>query len=482
MTVSNGTNGTNGMRKAADQPEGPVSSDLVASVEEFTTNGTQALRVKGAEVLDYGFRFTRDTFAKEQTILSEFYAKWKRVLVVMDGPVTKLYGDKIRAYFEHHNIAVTVHTMKGGELNKNMETMESLVDAFDDFGLIRKEPVLVVGGGLVTDVTGYACASYRRSSNFIRVPTTLIGLIDAAVSIKVGINHKKLKNRLGAYHAPMLTVLDFDFLKTLPISQVRNGFAELIKISSVGNKDLWQDLVKYGKDLVETQFGRKTNNKELMDKADSICERGIKLMLELESPNLHEIKLDRVIAFGHTWSPTLELTPTVPLRHGHAIIIDMSYAVTFAWMRGYISEEERKEFHNLVYSVGLSLDHPQFDEQLLKVATAAILKTRDGKQWFAKPKPMGTCTFVNDATEEEMASVLKKHKEIVKSEFPQLEHGYGTEAFVDASDLGQDPEELLKQKASLKAAKGVNAAGIAGGVHDAQQGDGVEIEARECGC
>lgn len=75
-----------------------------------------------------------------------------------------------------------------------------------------------------------------------------------------------------------------------------------------------------------------------------------------------------------SWSPTLELTPTVPLRHGHAIIIDMSYAVTFAWMRGYISEEERKEFHNLVYTVGLSLDHPQFDEQLLKVATAAILK------------------------------------------------------------------------------------------------------------
>jgi 3-dehydroquinate synthase len=76
-----------------------------------------------------------------------------------------------------------------------MDTMLSIVDALDDFGLIRKEPVLVVGGGLVTDVTGYACASYRRSSNFIRVPTTLIGLIDASVSIKVGLNWRKGKNR-----------------------------------------------------------------------------------------------------------------------------------------------------------------------------------------------------------------------------------------------------------------------------------------------
>lgn len=75
------------------------------------------------------------------------------------------------------------------------QTMLEIVDAMDAFGIVRTEPTLVIGGGLVTDVTGYACASYRRSSNFIRVPTTLIGLIDASVSIKVGINHRKLKNR-----------------------------------------------------------------------------------------------------------------------------------------------------------------------------------------------------------------------------------------------------------------------------------------------
>jgi len=77
----------------------------------------------------------------------------------------------------------------------------------------------------VTDVTGYACSSYRRNTNFIRVPTTLIGLIDASVSIKVGINHGNLKNRLGAYHAPLITFLDFNMLKTLPEGQTRNGFA-----------------------------------------------------------------------------------------------------------------------------------------------------------------------------------------------------------------------------------------------------------------
>ena len=132
---------------------------------------------------------------------------------------------------------------------------------------------------------------------------------------------RPLTTRLGAYHAPLHTFLDFSFLKTLPVGQVRNGFAELIKIATVGDKAVWDLLVKYGPKLVETGFGHKEGDDELKKAGQEICERGIETMLELESPNLHELGLDRVIAYGHTWSPTLELTPTIPLRHGHAITV-----------------------------------------------------------------------------------------------------------------------------------------------------------------
>jgi 3-dehydroquinate synthase len=133
-----------------------------------------------------------------------------------------------------------------------------------------------------------------------------------------------LTSRLGAYHAPLHTFLDFSFLKTLPVGQVRNGFAELIKIATVGDKAVWDLLVKYGPKLVETGFGHKEGDEELKKAGQEICERGIETMLELESPNLHELGLDRVIAYGHTWSPTLELTPTIPLRHGHAITVRLA--------------------------------------------------------------------------------------------------------------------------------------------------------------
>ena len=147
----------------------------------------------------------------------------------------------------------------------------------------------------------FACAAYRRSSNYIRVPTTVIGLIDASVSIKVAVNYGNYKNRLGAYHAPLHTFLDFTFLRTLPIAQVRNGFAELIKISSCAHLGTFDLLDKYCEDLIESKFGRADGASDKVRRAaDSINRDGIHEMLRLETPNLHEIGLDRIIAYGHT--------------------------------------------------------------------------------------------------------------------------------------------------------------------------------------
>ena len=166
---------------------------------------------------------------------------------------------------------------------------------------MRKEAPLVIGGGLVTDVAGFACACYRRTTNYIRVPTTLIGLIDASVSIKTAVNYGNCKNRLGAYHAPIHTFLDFTFLRTLPEAQIRSGFAELIKISSCGHRPTFDLLDKYCEQLISTAFGRADGaSEEVRKAADEINRAGIHEMLKLEAPNLHELMLDRVIAYGHT--------------------------------------------------------------------------------------------------------------------------------------------------------------------------------------
>lgn len=247
-------------------------------------------------------------------------------------------------------------------------------------------------------------------------------------------NYGNYKNRLGAYHAPMKTFLDFTFLRTLPEAQIRNGFAELIKISSCAELPTFDLLDEYCEQLISTGFGRKDGAPDkLRIVADMINRAGIYKMLQLETPNLHEIGLDRIIAYGHTWSPLHELVPETPLRHGHAISIDMAYSATLANQRGLLSDVEHQRLLNLFSKAGLSMDHHQFDEDVLGRGTAAILKTRDGLLRAAVPSPLGSCVFLNDVSQDEMFNALKKHKELMKG-YPR--NGEGLEAFVDASDTG----------------------------------------------
>jgi 3-dehydroquinate synthase len=332
--------------------------------------------------------------------------------MVVDDTVYEIYGDAIRAYFDHYDIALTVVPVQIRETAKSLETFERIVGEFDDFGLVRTEPVLVVGGGLTTDVAGFACASYRRNTPYIRIPTTLIGLIDASVSIKVAVNYGKHKNRLGAYHASRKVLLDFSFLKTLPEDQVRNGMAELIKIAVVGNAEIFDLLERHGAELLQTRFGHLDGTAELREVAARLTYQAIATMLELEAPNLHEIDLDRVIAFGHTWSPTLELTPSTPLFHGQAINIDMALSTTLAEQRGHLSVEDRDRVLGVMSSLGLALDSEYLTPELLEHATASILKTRDGLLRAAIPDPIGHCRFLNDLTTDELADTLTLHKKV----------------------------------------------------------------------
>lgn len=388
----------------------PATSTATASV----TAADDSFRVVGQEKLDYTLEYVDGAFAPASTAVADRYRAAGRCLMIIDQTVHDLYGERIRAYFEHHGIALTAVPMVIRETDKTLRTVERIVDAFGEFGLVRTEPVLVVGGGLTTDVAGFACAMFRRSTNYIRVPTTLIGLVDASVAIKVAVNHGKHKNRLGAFHPSQTVLLDFSFLATLPTAQVRNGMAELVKISTVADADVFELLEKYGEDLLATGFGHRDGTPELREVGHRLTYDAIGRMLELEAPNLHELELDRVIAFGHTWSPTLELTPDPPYFHGHAIAIDMAFSTTLAERRGYVSASDRDRVFWLFSRLGLALTSPHLTPELLERATASIVQTRDGRLRAAMPRPIGTCHFADDVTRDELVDALARHEELCR--------------------------------------------------------------------
>jgi demethyl-4-deoxygadusol synthase len=386
----------------------------MSSVQATFKATETAFHVEGYEKIDFSLLYVEGAFAIENTEIAESYLQLRRCLMVIDATVYGLYKEQIQSYFKHHQIDLKVVLVTIKEMDKTLRTFERIIDAFADFGLLRKEPVLVVGGGLTTDVAGFACATYRRRTNYIRVPTTLIGLIDASVAIKVAVNHGKLKNRLGAYHASQKVILDFSFLKTLPIDQVRNGMAELIKIAVVANRKIFDLLEEHGEALLKTRFGYLNSTPQLRQIAHRITYDAINTMLSLEVPNLHELDLDRVIAYGHTWSPTLELTPDLPMFHGHGVNIDMAFSATIAQQRGYISVADRDRILGLMSRIGLAIDSPYLTSELLWKATESISRTRDGLVRAAVPKPIGSCYFMNDLNRLDLEQYLITHKEICR--------------------------------------------------------------------
>jgi 3-dehydroquinate synthase len=394
----------------------------MAGIRATFTSTDCAFHIEGYEKIDFSLLYVNGAFKIGNPEIAESYAPFRRCLMVIDQTVYGLYRQQIVRYFAHYQIDLTVFQVSIKEPEKTLRTFEKIVDAFADFGLVRKEPVLVVGGGLTTDVAGFACSAYRRKTNYIRVPTSLIGLIDASVAIKVAVNHGKLKNRLGAYHASQKVILDFSFLGTLPIDQIRNGMAELIKIAVVGNQEIFELLEEHGAALLHSRFGYLNGTPELQAVGHRLTYKAIQVMLELEVPNLHELDLDRVIAYGHTWSPTLELTPEPPMLHGHSVNIDMAFTATIAELRGYISVEDRNRILGLMSRLGLAIDSLYLTPELLWKATEAITRTRDGLQRAAAPRPIGQCVFMNDLTRSELDNALAVHRAIAQN-YPRQGNG-----------------------------------------------------------
>ncbi len=392
-----------------------------------------AFHVEGYEKIEFDLLYVNGAFAPENPEIAARFHDQGRCLMVVDEAVDELYGEQIDDYFSHHDLALTKLVVSIAETDKSLESLEQIVDAFGEFGLLRKEPVLVVGGGLTTDVTGFACSTYRRGTNYIRVPTTLIGLIDASVAIKVAVNHRHLKNRLGAYHASQTVILDFSFLSTLPTAQVRNGMAELVKIGVVGNRRVFDLLDEHGEELLRTRFGYRDGSTQLRRISQELTHEAIRAMLDLEVPNLHELDLDRVIAYGHTWSPTLELAPERPMLHGHAVNVDMALSATLAQRRGYITVADRDRILGLMSRLGLALDSPYLTTELLRAASESITQTRDGLLRAPVPRPIGSCFFVNDATDDELDRTLSAHRQLCRS-FPR--GGDGEDVFITPVTAG----------------------------------------------
>jgi 3-dehydroquinate synthase len=276
-----------------------------------------------------------------------------------------------------------------GEENKSVDNYLRILSELDSFPINRRdEPIIAIGGGVLTDIAGFVASSYRRGVPHIKVPTTLMGYIDASVGIKTGINFNGHKNRLGSFEPPKKVFLDRNFLKTLPRRHLLNGMCEMVKLAVIKDVVLFELLESHGPACIASRFQN--------DVSGLILDRSVSGMLEELEPNLYEDELARKVDFGHTFSYGLETNHEAHLLHGEAVLIDILISCILANARDLLSTQELSKVFHLVSTLGIDLNYDLVTPDLLWNTLQERIYHRNGLQRVPLPKGLGQCTFVNN--------------------------------------------------------------------------------------
>jgi hypothetical protein len=191
-------------------------------------------------------KIARNVLDPSNHLLFDVYKPLGRCVAVVDDKVDKYHGAEIDKYFAAHNIEFTKLVFSGNEVDKGIEDVERILVAMKKYRVGRHEPLLVIGGGVIADIAGFATSLYSRNTPYVMLCTSIVSGIDAGPSPRVCCNGFDYKNLYGSYHPPMLTITDRGFWKTLHPGWLRHGVAEIIKMAVMKDLSLFELCEQHG--------------------------------------------------------------------------------------------------------------------------------------------------------------------------------------------------------------------------------------------
>lgn len=282
-----------------------------------------------------------------------------------------------------------------GERQKRLRTVEKLLEAASAMGAERGDAWIGVGGGTTTDMVGAAAALYLRGVPFVALPTTWLGMTDAAIGGKVGVDLAAAKNAAGAFWPPAAIVADVASVDTLPRARRLDGMAESLKSGLIGDPDLWR--------LVETR-GRAALRGDAAARYAAI-DRSVQLKLGVVERDPFELGERRNLNLGHTLGHALEVESRYRLPHGQAVVLGLRAVAAIAQGRGAEAGLD-EHIDSVVSSLGYTLRRA-FDASAVKAALRTDKKRHKGRQRWILPMAVGRMSEVDDVSEAELEAALR---------------------------------------------------------------------------
>jgi 3-dehydroquinate synthase len=285
-----------------------------------------------------------------------------------------------------------VFTVADGEEAKNTATLLNLWNWLGAAGFTRSDLIVGIGGGAITDLTGFAAATWLRGIDWIAVPTSLAGMVDAAVGGKTGINSDYGKNLIGSFYSPISVIVDVDLLGTLSPRDISAGMAEVIKCGFISDPQI-------------LKLASESSTQTLLSNRDALIEivaRAISVKASVVSSDFKESFAREALNYGHTLGHAIEIHAQYQLRHGEAVSIGMVFVAELAAARGLIDEATVTMHRDLLkrYDLPITFDRQAWSKLLPLLSLDK--KARGNTLRFVVLDGIGSTKRLEDVTSNEL--------------------------------------------------------------------------------
>jgi 3-dehydroquinate synthase len=330
-------------------------------------------------------------------VLSSFLQKnsYTKIFVLADTKTKKYCYKAIKNILDKHEIEV----IKDGESQKNINTCVSIWDKMTKAKLDRHALVINLGGGVIGDMGGFCASTYKRGIDFIQIPTTLLSQVDASVGGKLGIDFESFKNHIGVFKMPKLVIIDPNFLKTLPNSELRSGFAEIIKHCLIRDAAMWEVIRKI--DFEDQDW-------------PTLISHSVQIKEKITQEDPTEQNVRKILNFGHTLGHAVEtfyLGTKKHLLHGEAIAIGMICEAFLAFRKKLITSKQLNQIEEFIFAIYGKVEISTTDHEAIIKLTLQDKKNKGNKVRFSLLNGIGDCAFDVIITKSEMEAALNYYSE-----------------------------------------------------------------------
>lgn len=328
--------------------------------------------------------------------------EYNKLFVLSDENTAHFVLPKFASLF--HDLNAINITIPAGDVNKNIDSLALVWKQLGDNGATRKSLLINLGGGMVTDLGGFAASTFKRGIRFINIPTTLLSAVDAAVGGKTGINFNGLKNEVGVFNEADAVIISTMPLFTLPLEEVKSGFAEMLKHGLLKNNDTFCKLLRY-------DF-----NNFNPDILLSLLEESVNVKREIVAIDPHEKGLRRALNLGHTVGHAFEslaMSRKLPIPHGYAVAWGMVVELVLSHMTLGFASDTLHQYAQFVLDNYGAFHITCDDYPALLSLMQHDKKSRNGEMNFSLLKDIGDIHIDFEADIDDIKNAMDIYRDLM---------------------------------------------------------------------